>query len=99
MFLCSGFTIETLKRETEISDDQLDTTVEETDLPKLSSYFDNTGDYVEMLGLSPGQQTDVMEEKARTAMNQTQATGDISPTEGNYHNYYQNILHVKILCK
>ena len=71
--LCSGFTIETLKRETEIIDDQLDTTVEETDLPKLSSYFDNTGDYVEMLGLSPGQQTDVIEEKARTALNRTQA--------------------------
>ncbi len=72
-FLFSGLAIEILKRETKVTDEQLDTTIEEIDLPKLSSYFDNTGDYVEMLGLSPGQQTDVIEEKARTALNRTQA--------------------------
>ncbi|XP_064387664.1 uncharacterized protein LOC135335907 isoform X3 [Halichondria panicea] len=66
-------TMETLEKENKITDEQLDTRVEETDLPQLSSYFDNTDDYVEMLGLSPGQQTCVIEEKARTAINQTQA--------------------------
>ncbi len=71
--LLSGLTIEALKRETNITDEQLDTRVEELDLPKLSSYFDNTNDYVEILGLSPGQQTDVIEEKARTALNRTHA--------------------------
>ncbi len=65
--------METLEKENKITDEQLDTRVEETDLPQLSSYFDNTDDYVEMLGLSPGQQTCVIEEKARTAINQTQA--------------------------
>ncbi len=69
----SNLSMGTLKRETKVTDEQLDTSVEEVDLPKLSSYFDNTDDYVEMLGLSPGQQTDVIEEKARTAMNRTQA--------------------------
>ncbi|XP_064397278.1 uncharacterized protein LOC135344113 [Halichondria panicea] len=69
----NSLTIEALKRETNITDEQLDTRVEELDLPKLSSYFDNTNDYVEILGLSPGQQTDVIEEKARTALNRTHA--------------------------
>ncbi len=90
-FLCSGLTIETLKRETEVTDEQLAS----VDLPKSSSHFDNTDDYVEI-------QTDITEEKA---MNQTQAGindssvkqtnqevgtsatvtgGDISPSEGNY---------------
>ncbi|XP_064406753.1 uncharacterized protein LOC135351625 isoform X2 [Halichondria panicea] len=69
----TSLTVETLKRESNITDEQLDTRIEEIDLPKLSSYFDNTNDYVEMLRLSPGQQTDVIEEKARTAMNRTQA--------------------------
>ena len=39
---------------------QLNTRVKELDLPKLSSYFDNIHDgYLEKLGLSSGQQTDV----------------------------------------
>ncbi len=49
--------METLKKFT---DEQLDTRVEETDVPQLSSYFDNVHDgYLEKLGLSSGQQTDV----------------------------------------
>ena len=90
--------METLKRETEVTDEQL-ASVEETDLPKSSSHFDNT---VEI-------QTDIIEDKARTAMNRRQAGindssvkqtnqeagsltsamvtgGDISPTQGNYSN-------------
>ncbi|XP_064397673.1 uncharacterized protein LOC135344400 isoform X4 [Halichondria panicea] len=53
-------TMETLKKETKFTDEQLDTRVEKTDLPQLSSYFDNIYDgYLEKLGLSSGQQTDV----------------------------------------
>ena len=33
--------------------------MEEADLPEVAACFDNTEDYVEKLGLSPGQQTDV----------------------------------------
>ena len=52
--------METLKKETKFTDEQLDTRVEKTDLPQLSSYFDNIYDgYLEKLGLSSGQQTDV----------------------------------------
>ncbi len=59
-FLFSGLTIETLRRETKVTDDQLDTRIEQIDLPKLSSNFDNTHDgYLEKLGLSAGQHTDV----------------------------------------
>ncbi len=104
----SDLTIETLKRETEVTDEQL-ASVEETDLPKSSSHSDNTDDYVEI-------QTDIAEEKARTAMNRTQAGindssvkltnqevgtsvtgGDISPSEGNYSKCFlmPDILFVK----
>ena len=59
MLLNSGLTIETLKREVKFTDEQLDTRVEETDLLKLSSYFDTTHDGCLAMGLSSGQQTDV----------------------------------------
>ena len=42
-----------------VTEDQLETHVEEADLPELAACFDNTEDYVEKLELSPGQQTDV----------------------------------------
>ena len=47
--------------------------MEEADLPEVAACFDNTEDYVEKLGLSPGQQTDVSEVKAETLLNRTQA--------------------------
>ena len=50
-----------------------DSTIEEVDLPDLAGCFDNTDDYVERLGLSPAQQTDVNEVKAKTVLNRTQA--------------------------
>ena len=65
--------IELLRRETKVTDDQLDSRVEEADLPEVAACFDNTEDYVEKLGLSPGQQTDVSEVKAKTLLNRTQA--------------------------
>ena len=52
---------------------QLDGRVEEVDLPELAACFDNTEDYVEKLQLTPGQQTDVSEVKAKTLLNRTQA--------------------------
>ncbi len=42
------------------------------DLPEVSACFDNTDDYLEKLELSPGQQTDVNEVKAKTKLNRTQ---------------------------
>ena len=56
-----------------MSDHQLDGQVEEADLPELAACFDNTEDYVEKLQLTPGQQTDVSEVKAKTLLNRTQA--------------------------
>ena len=50
---------------------QLDAKIEEADLPDLAACFDNTEDYVEKLGLSPGQQTDVM--RTQASLNSTQA--------------------------
>ncbi len=66
-------TLEELKKEIELTDQQLDTQVEERDLPEVSACFDNTDDYLEKLELSPGQQTDVSEVKAKTTLNCTQA--------------------------
>ena len=59
IFPLSELSIELLKRETKVTDDQLDSRIEEADLPEVAACFDNTEDYVEKLGLSPGQQTDV----------------------------------------
>ena len=59
-----------MKENTRVSDEQLDTAVEEADLPELAACFDNTEDYVEKLQLSPGQQTDV---RTQTFVNGTQA--------------------------
>ncbi len=56
-----------------LTDQQLDTKVEECDLSEVSACFDNTDDYLEMLELSPGQKTDVNEVKAKTTLNRTQA--------------------------
>ena len=66
----AGVSIEELKANTKVTDEQLVTAVEEADLPELAACFDNTEDYVEKLQLSPGQQTDV---RTQTLMNSTQA--------------------------
>ncbi len=52
---------------------QLDSIITEIDVPELAACFDNTDDYLEKLELSPGQQTDVNEVKAKTTLNRTQA--------------------------
>ena len=65
--------IDFLKRETNVTDDQLDQRLEEADLPEVAACFDNSEDYVHILGLTPGQQTDVSEVKAKTLLNRTQA--------------------------
>ena len=67
----TGLSLEDLKEETKVTDEQLDTAVEEADLPELAACFDNTEDYVEKLQLSPGQQTDVL--RTQTSLNSTQA--------------------------
>ncbi len=56
-----------------LDDQQLDSRIEEHDLPEVSACFDNTDDYLEKLELSPGQQTDINEEKAKALLNRTQA--------------------------
>ncbi len=58
MFSVSG-PIESVKRETKVTDEQLDRRVEETDFPHLAPHFDNATDYVEMLGLTPAEQVNV----------------------------------------
>ena len=60
----------TIKQELNITEEQLKTQVGEADLPELAACFDNTEDYVEKLELSPGQQTDV---RTQTYVNGTQA--------------------------
>ena len=71
ILLLSELTIELLKRETKLTDEQLDSKVEEADLPEVAACFDNTEDYAEKLGLSPGQQNDVM--RTQASLNSTQA--------------------------
>ncbi len=66
-------TTEELKKEIKLTDQQLDTKIEEHDLPEVSACFDNTDDYLEKLELLPGQQTDVSEVKSKTTLNRTQA--------------------------
>ena len=64
-----ALSLDHLKRETKVTDNQLSTTIEEGDLPDLAACFDNTEDYVEKLQLTPGQQTDV---RAQAFVNGTQ---------------------------
>ena len=42
-----------------MTDEQLHKCIHEADLSELAACFENTDDYVEILGLTPGQQTDV----------------------------------------
>ncbi|XP_064400722.1 uncharacterized protein LOC135346877 isoform X10 [Halichondria panicea] len=52
-------TIEELKERTKVTDSQLDTEIEETDMIVLADHFDNVETYPAMLGLSPAEQKDV----------------------------------------
>ena len=54
-----GLSVEYFKKTMKVNDEQLDTEVEEADLPELAHCFDNTEDYVEKFQLTSGQQTDV----------------------------------------
>ncbi len=70
----SELTIDDLKTEMKLTDEQLNTAIMEPDLPEVSACFDNTDDYyyLEKLELSLGQKTDVSEVKAKTRLNRTQ---------------------------
>ncbi len=63
--VCQGFlsqtavTISELKERTKVTDSQLDTEIEETDMLDLADHFDNVETYPAMLGLSPAEQKDV----------------------------------------
>ena len=70
-YVYTDLSLEDLKEKAKVTDEQLDTLVEEADLPELAACFDNTEDYVEKLQLSPGQQTDVL--RTQTSLNSTQA--------------------------
>ncbi len=52
-------TLEELKECTKVTDSQLDTEIEETDMFDLADHFDNVETYPVMLGLSPAEQKDV----------------------------------------
>ena len=52
-------TIEELKDRTNVTDSQLDTEIEETDLLSLAAYFNNIETVPLLLGLSPAEQQDV----------------------------------------
>ncbi|XP_064391350.1 NACHT, LRR and PYD domains-containing protein 12-like [Halichondria panicea] len=53
-------TIDDLKTEMKLTDEQLNTAIKEPDLPELAACFDNVHNgYLEKLELSPGEQTDV----------------------------------------
>ncbi len=63
--VCQGFlsqtavTISELKERTKVTDSQLDTEIEETDMWDLAAHFDNVETYPVMLGLNPAEQKDV----------------------------------------
>ena len=59
LFPHSELSIDDIKRETNVTDDQLDQRLEGADLPKVAACFDNPEYYVQILGLTPGQQNDV----------------------------------------
>ena len=71
----SELSINDLIRVGRVLDSQLDENIQEPDLYWLAAYFDNTEDYVEKLGLSPGQQTDV---RKQTFVNGTQVGMDVA---------------------
>ncbi len=48
----SELTIDDLKTEMKLTDEQLNTAIQEPDLPELAACFDNTDDYLEKLELS-----------------------------------------------
>ena len=52
-------TLDTLINEYNISSDQLNSEVEESDVTFLAAYFDNVELYVKVLGLTKGEQVDV----------------------------------------
>ena len=57
--MVSGLTLSALKKNTGVSDTQLDTEVVEHNLYNLAACFDNVDTYILKLGLLPGQQTDI----------------------------------------
>ena len=59
--LVGPLSIEDLQRETEISNSQLDTKVREEDLYDLAGCFDCVETYLDKLGLTAGQQTQVVD--------------------------------------
>ena len=67
----SEISIYDLKRENQLTDEQLDTEVKEDDLLELAACFDNTYEYVRKLGLNPGQQNDVV--RTEMVQNSTKA--------------------------
>ena len=50
-YLFSELTIDDLKTEMKLTDEQLNTAIQEPDLPELAACFDNTDDYLEKLEL------------------------------------------------
>ncbi len=52
-------TIEELKKHTKVTDSQLNTKIEDECIISISELFENVEDYVMLLKLKPGQETDV----------------------------------------
>ena len=66
----TGLSVEDFKKKTKLTDEQLDTAVEEADLPELAACFDNIDLYIGKLQLTPGEQTHV---RNQAFVNGTQA--------------------------
>ena len=52
-----------MQAKVDITEEELNVQIQESDLFEIAAYFDNTDDYLEKLGLSPSQQRDVQQEK------------------------------------
>ncbi len=58
-------TIEELKERTKVTDSQLDTEIEETDMIVLADHFDNIETYSTLFELTDSKKQDVIDEKIR----------------------------------
>ena len=65
-----GLSVEYFKEKTSVTDEQLNTAVEEIDLPNIAQFFDGTDLYVRKLQLNPAEQNDV---RAQVSRDGTQA--------------------------
>ena len=54
-------TVEDLRKKCNVTDDQLNKDIDLQDIGGLAQCFDNVDDYLQVLGLAPGEQTDIQQ--------------------------------------